>query len=79
MFTRSSIVSVAAPKLLPRRSLLEFVLIVAPLGRRALAETAPTGATAVIKHFNEALLAAMKAGGETNFIQRFQALAPEVD
>ena len=80
MFTRSSIVSVAAPKLLLRRSLLEFVLVaVAPLRRGALAETAPTGATAVIKQFNEALLAAMKTGGETDFIQRFQALAPEVD
>jgi phospholipid transport system substrate-binding protein len=80
MFTRSGIVSVAAPKLLLRRSLLEFVLVaVAPLRRRALAETAPTGAAAVIRHFNEALLAAMKTGGETDFIQRFQALAPEVD
>jgi phospholipid transport system substrate-binding protein len=78
MFTRSSIV--AAPKLVLRRSLLEFVPVaVAPLRRRALAETAPTGATAVIKHFSEALLAAMKTGGETDFIQRFQALAPEVD
>ena len=80
MFTRSSIVSVPAAKLLPRRSLLEFVLIaVAPLSRRALAETAPADATAVIKHFNEALLVAMQTGGETNFIQRFEALAPEVD
>jgi phospholipid transport system substrate-binding protein len=51
----------------------------APLSRRALATTAPADATATIKHFNQALLAAMKSGGKTDFGHRFQALAPEVD
>jgi phospholipid transport system substrate-binding protein len=63
-----------------RRSLLGFVLIAAvPLSRRALADTAPADATAMIKHFNEALLAAMKTAEQTDFSRRFQALAPEVD
>lgn len=34
---------------------------------------------AVIKHFNDALLATMKTGEQTDFSHRFQALAPEVD
>jgi phospholipid transport system substrate-binding protein len=80
MFTQASIASVTPPGLLLRRSLLGFVLIAAaPLRRRALADTAPTDATAMIKRFNDALLAAMKAGEQTGFSRRFQALAPEVD
>jgi phospholipid transport system substrate-binding protein len=63
-----------------RRSLLALAVIAAASRCRcALAETAPTDATSTIKHFNEALLAAMKSGGHTDFSQRFQALAPEVD
>jgi phospholipid transport system substrate-binding protein len=65
---------------LPRRSLLGVVMIgAAPLSRRALAETAPVDATSTIKHFNGALLAAMKSGVRTDFSRRFQALAPEID
>jgi phospholipid transport system substrate-binding protein len=81
MFTQASITSVAVPGLLlRRRSLLGFVLIAAaPLRRRALADTVPPDATMVIKHFNEALLTAMKTGVQTDFSHRFQALAPEVD
>jgi phospholipid transport system substrate-binding protein len=82
MFMQASITSVAVPPglLLRRRSLLGFVLIAAaPLRRRALADTAPTDATTVIKHFNEALLTAMKTSEQTDFSRRFQALAPEVD
>ena len=69
-----------APQGFARRSLLGMVMIAAaPLSRRALAETAPSGATATIQRFNGALLAAMKAGGQTDFNRRFQALAPEID
>jgi phospholipid transport system substrate-binding protein len=63
-----------------RRSLLGMVVIATlPLSRRAGAETAPADATFTIKRFNGALLAAMKAGGRSDFNRRFQALAPEVD
>jgi phospholipid transport system substrate-binding protein len=55
------------------------VLVAAPLSRRALAEPASADATSAIKHLNEALLAAMKSGRETDFSHRFQALAPEID
>jgi hypothetical protein len=51
----------------------------AVLSQRALAETAPADATSTIQCFNGALLAAMKAGEQTDFSRRFQALAPEVD
>jgi phospholipid transport system substrate-binding protein len=71
--------SVAVPGL-RRRSLLAMVAIAAaPLGRHAHAEAAPADAIATIRHFNEALLAASKAGRETDFSRRFQALAPAVD
>jgi phospholipid transport system substrate-binding protein len=80
MFTQASIASVTAPGLLRRRSLLGFVLITAaPLCQRALADTAPADPTAVIKHFNGALLAAMKTAEQIDFSHRFQALAPEID
>jgi ABC-type transporter MlaC component len=80
MFTQASRPSVAAPGLLLRRSLLGFVLTAAaPLHRRAFAATAAADATAVIEHFNEAFLAAMKTGDQTDFSHRFQALASEVD
>ena len=80
MFTRTRITSIAAPDLLPRRSLLGFVLIAAAgLHPPALADTAPADATATIKHFNEALLATIKTGEQTDFNYRFQVLAPEVD
>jgi phospholipid transport system substrate-binding protein len=62
-----------------RRSLFGLVLIAAsPLVWPALADMAPD-ATATITRFNMALLAAMKAGGRTDFSRRFQALAPAVD
>jgi phospholipid transport system substrate-binding protein len=64
---------------LGRRSLLGLLMIAAsPFGRSVLADTAPD-ATATIKQFNVALLAAMKAGGRTDFNHRFQALASAVD
>jgi phospholipid transport system substrate-binding protein len=55
------------------------VLVAAPLSRRALAQTASADATSTIKRLNEALLAAMKSGRQTDFSHRFQALAPEID
>jgi phospholipid transport system substrate-binding protein len=65
---------------LRRRSLLGLAMLAAlPLGRPALAETAPGDATATIKQFNEALLATMKSAGRADFGQRFQTLAPAVD
>jgi phospholipid transport system substrate-binding protein len=80
LMARASVASVAASGLLLRQSLLGFVLIAgAPLCPRVLADTAPADATAVIKHFNEALLTAMKTGEQSDFSHRFQALAPEVD
>lgn len=81
MFTdaNTAAASVASPAF-ARRSLLGMVVIAAvPLNRRALAETAPADPTSTIKRFDGALLAAMKAGGRTDFSRRFQALAPEVD
>jgi phospholipid transport system substrate-binding protein len=51
-----------------------------PLSRRSFAGTAPPGeAIATIQQFNAALLAAMKAGGGTDFSRRFEMLAPAVD
>jgi phospholipid transport system substrate-binding protein len=47
-----------------------------PIIRPAFAAADPT---ATIKQFNEALLASMKAGGQTDFNRRFQALTPAVD
>jgi phospholipid transport system substrate-binding protein len=55
------------------------VLVAPPLNQRALAATASADATSTIEHLNEALLAAMKSGRETDFSHRFQALAPEID
>jgi phospholipid transport system substrate-binding protein len=51
----------------------------ASLGGRAFADTAEADPTSTIKHFNEALLAAMKSGERTDFSNRFQTLAPAVD
>jgi phospholipid transport system substrate-binding protein len=71
--------TVAAPGL-RRRLLLGFLMIAtAPLGRRALGDTAPTDAISTIKHFNDALLAVMKTAQKTDFSHRFQALTPQVD
>jgi phospholipid transport system substrate-binding protein len=65
---------------LPRRTLLGLMAIAGiPFSRRAFAEISPPDAVATIKHFNAALLAAMKSGGQIGFNQRFQALAPAVD
>jgi phospholipid transport system substrate-binding protein len=66
---------------LNRRSLLSMVVVAAaaPFGGRALAATAPADAVATITQFNAGLLAAMKAGAQTDFSRRFQALAPVVD
>jgi phospholipid transport system substrate-binding protein len=56
-----------------------MVIAAAAPNRHALADTAPSGAISTIQRFNRALLAAMKAGGQTGFSRRFDALAPEVD
>src|ERR1700733_9742277 len=81
MFTNANTATASVvPQGLARRSLLGVVMIAAaPLNRRALAETAPADAISTIKHFNGALLAAMKSGVRTDFSRRFQALAPEID
>jgi phospholipid transport system substrate-binding protein len=72
-------ISHAAPGL-HRRSLLGFLAIAAaPVGRRAFADPATTGAITTIKHFNDALLGVMKTGQQTDFTHRFQVLAPQVD
>jgi len=71
---------------LRRRSLLGVaaVLVAMPVSGRAFAgasqaEASQADAAATIKQFNAALLATMKAGGQTDFTHRFQALAPAVD
>jgi hypothetical protein len=47
---------------------------------RAQADTAPpTAAIAIIKQFNDALLAAMRSDPHTDFSHRFAALAPKID
>jgi phospholipid transport system substrate-binding protein len=64
---------------LGRRSLLGMALIAsAPLGWPAIAQTT-SDPTETITRFNAALLAAMRAGGRTDFTHRFQMLAPAVD
>jgi phospholipid transport system substrate-binding protein len=63
-----------------RRTLLGVLALVAtPLTQHAFADTAPVEATVPIKHFNEALLATMRAGEEAPFGSRFRTLAPVVD
>jgi phospholipid transport system substrate-binding protein len=63
-----------------RRTLLGMLALVAtPLTQHAFADTAPVDATVPIKHFNEALLATMRAGEEAAFGSRFRTLAPVVD
>ena len=81
MFTNANTATASvAPQNFARRSLLGMVMIAAaPLSGQALAETAPADAISTIKHFNGALLAAMKSGVRTDFSHRFQALAPEID
>jgi phospholipid transport system substrate-binding protein len=67
---------------LRRRSLLAVMMVAAlPLVRPALADLADTAsdATGTINQLNVALLAAMKAGGRTDFSHRFAMLAPAVD
>jgi len=65
---------------LGRRSLLGMMVIAAmPWTSEARADTAPANAIATIQQFNDALLAAMKSGGRTDFGHRFQAMAPAVD
>jgi phospholipid transport system substrate-binding protein len=66
---------------LHRRSLFGMVATaLVPLSRRSFAGTAAPGeGIATIQQFNAALLAAMKAGGGTDFSRRFEALAPAVD
>jgi phospholipid transport system substrate-binding protein len=64
---------------LGRRALFGLMIAAIPFSHQALAEFAPADAVATIKHFNTALLAAMKSGGQNGFNQRFQALAPAVD
>jgi phospholipid transport system substrate-binding protein len=64
---------------LRRRSMLALMMLAASsLVRPALADTAPD-ATGTINQLNVALLAAMKAGGRTDFSRRFEMLAPAVD
>jgi phospholipid transport system substrate-binding protein len=72
-------VSIAASSLRRRSLLAMIVLSAAPLGRHALAGTAPSDPTATIQRLNQALLNAMKAGQRTEFSRRFQALAPQID
>jgi phospholipid transport system substrate-binding protein len=81
MFTNANTATASvAPQNFARRLLLGMVMIAAaPLSGQALAETAPADAISTIKHFNGALLAAMKSGVRTDFSHRFQALAPEID
>jgi len=81
MFTNAgSVATTMTTSGLDRRSLLGFLVLAAmPLTRPARAETAAADATATISRFNEALVAAMKSGGEVEFARRFQALAPAVD
>ena len=80
MFTNANIATAPVPAGCARRSLLGMMVIAAaPLGRRALAETAASDAVFTIQRFNAALLTAMKSGGQTDFSRRFQALAPAVD
>ena len=63
-----------------RRSLLGVAMLAAlPLAGPALAAPTSAGATVTISQFNAALLAAMKAGGQSDFNSRFNALAPAVD
>jgi phospholipid transport system substrate-binding protein len=63
-----------------RRTLLGVLALAAtPLTQHAFADTAPVEATVPIKHFNEALLATMRAGEEAPFGSRFRTLAPVVD
>jgi phospholipid transport system substrate-binding protein len=67
---------------LHRRSLLGAALAAAAaplLARGAFADTAPPEAAATIRQFNDALLAAMKAGKQTGFQARYAMLAPAVD
>jgi phospholipid transport system substrate-binding protein len=66
---------------LNRRSVLLMALAAAAatLGGRAQAATTQGDAAATITQFNAGLLAAMKAGAQTDFSRRFQALAPVVD
>jgi phospholipid transport system substrate-binding protein len=65
---------------LSRRSLLGLAMLaVVPLSSPAFAAPSPADPTATITQFNTALLAAMKAGGQTGFNGRFQALAPAID
>jgi phospholipid transport system substrate-binding protein len=71
--------SIAVPGL-SRRSLLGVAMLAAlPLAGPAFAAPIPADATTTITEFNAALLAAMKAGGQTGFNGRFQTLAPAVD
>jgi phospholipid transport system substrate-binding protein len=65
---------------LSRRSMLGLAMLAAlPLTGPAFAAPSPANPTATISQFNTALLAAMKAGGQTGFNGRFQALAPAID
>jgi phospholipid transport system substrate-binding protein len=80
--THTAVTSSAIPGL-SRRALLGMVMIAAvPLASPAQASSSQATAVdvaATVTQFNAALLAAMKAGGRTDFNQRFQALAPAVD
>jgi phospholipid transport system substrate-binding protein len=74
--------SLAAVRGLGRRSLFSLAMAAAlPLTSPALAAPtqAPAEATAIITQFNAALIAAMKAGGQTGFNSRFETLAPAID
>jgi phospholipid transport system substrate-binding protein len=67
---------------LGRRAMLGFAAIAAAaplLAKGAHAAPAPADAVATIGRFNAALLAAMKAGRQTDFQARYQILAPAVE
>ncbi len=81
MLSNTTMRTITAPRVgIGRRSLLGFVMLAAlPLARPALAAPVSAGPTATINQFNAALIASMKAAGQTGFNGRFQALAPAVD
>jgi phospholipid transport system substrate-binding protein len=62
-----------------RRALLAAACSVALLSRGAHAQSSATAPTAPIAALNAGLIAIMKAGDQTPFLQRFQMLAPVVD
>jgi len=68
--------------LMGRRSLMGAAILAAaaPLfAKAAFADAAPAGADATVQRFNDALLAALKAGKPAGFQGRYAILAPAVE